>query len=132
MRALFLIQALWTHGFIIALSHFIFEVKATIWYYTQFFAADTCYSFTNTINLIFWHFGTISYGSFYTYHSQSITNAINQSQQWSTPADFETCCCFYNSCFRYLSVYGFIPTILEGLPFYLANNRFSLYKRMAE
>lgn len=127
-----MIQVLWTHGFIISLSHFIFESKATLWYYSQLLGVDTCYSFATTIQLVTWHFGTICYGSLYTYHSQTITNALTFSQYKTPPVEFNTACCLHNSCFKYLSVYGFIPTILEGLPFMTSNNRFSVYKRVAE
>ncbi len=128
LRALFLIQALWTHGFIISLSHFVSEAQSTLWYYSPVLGTDTCYSFFSTIKLIFWHFGTICFGSSYTYYSQTLTNTINRSQRFTAPADFNSCCCIHNACFKYLSVYGFIPTILEGLPFWASNNKFSPIK----
>lgn len=132
LRALFIIQALWTHGFIISLSHFIFEAKATLWYYTPVLGTDIIYSILTTIRLVFWHFGTICFGSAYTYYSQTFTNAINQSQRFSNPDDFQACCFFHNSCFKYLSIYGFIPTILEGFSFYTSNHKFTPIKAATE
>lgn len=75
-RGVFVGQALWTHGFIISLSHFIFEAKATLWYYTPLLGVDIWYSFKTTIQLVVWHFGTICHGALYTYYSQTLTNFI--------------------------------------------------------
>ena len=128
MRVLLLLEVLWTHGLIISLSHFVFESKATLWYYGQMMGESSLYNFLTTLKLIFWHLGTICFGSTYTYYSQPFTNAINNSQRISNPADFNQCCYAHNACFRHMSIYGFIPTIMEGLPFWPSNFRTSQVK----
>lgn len=118
------IQFLWTHGVLISLSHFVFEAWSTFWYYNHL--AATCGgfgSFTLTMRLMFYHFGTIVFGSVYTYYSQSLANIANNLEYdcINSPAVYNSLCCLHNCCCRYLSVYSYIQTALKSYSFWPAN-----------
>lgn len=72
------VQFMWTHGVLMSLVHFIYEVWTTFWYYNHLLT--TCggsNNFTQTMRLVFYHFGTIIFGAIFPYYSQSLANIAN-------------------------------------------------------
>jgi uncharacterized membrane protein len=61
---------LWTHGLMIAISDFLYEGFATYWYFNERVYGSgygRCGNFSNTLKLLFWHFGTTCMGAILTY-----------------------------------------------------------------
>ena len=71
------ILALWTHGFIVSLCHFVFQSIGTLWYYNYNKSLGLFSGLFNTVQLVFFHLGTILQGSIYEYYSQTLTSFLN-------------------------------------------------------
>lgn len=110
--------ALWTHGLMISLSHFVFSSIGTLWYYSPNKSMQFFEIIAQTLKYVVYHFGTIIYGSVYEFYSDAIVNWVNHSHWGLPPAQYQFCCCAHNTCFRYLFKYSSIETILNSANFW--------------
>lgn len=72
---------LWNHGLMIAISDFLYEGFATNWYFNERvfgFNYSRCSNLSNTVKLLFWHFGTTCMGAILAYIPESIASTFNQ------------------------------------------------------
>lgn len=103
-----LFLALWNHGLMISLSHFVFSSIGTLWYYSPNKSMRFFDIVAQTIKYVTYHFGTIIYGSIYEFYSQTLVNYVNSNQFMLPPVKYQYCCCIHNCCFRYLFKYSSI------------------------
>lgn len=118
MCIIWLIQFLWTHGFLISFSHWSFEILSTFYYYNP---SSICYLISATIRLTFLHIGSVLFGSFYPYYSQNIANFMNNVERECNFDIYNYLCCLHNCCCRYLHIYSYIQIGLKSLNFWGAN-----------
>lgn len=122
---------LWTHGLMIAISDFLFEGFATFWYFNERVYGPgygRCGNFTNTIKLLFWHFGTMCMGAILTYLPETLFSTVNHLE-YDNPRFYNMCCCCHKNCLRYLSKYCYIQTILQSYAFWPANEQLFYLRR---
>lgn len=74
---LLLILYLWTHGFMVSLTHWLFQVIITFWYHSPSQKLYGLSPLFSTLRLTGIHIGTIFYGAYYPYYSQSLSNFAN-------------------------------------------------------
>jgi hypothetical protein len=75
-----ILECLWTHGVLIALSNFIFESYAVCWYFNERVQGRDYSRITNifkTFGLLVWHFGTIAYGAIIAYTPERFNTWLN-------------------------------------------------------
>jgi hypothetical protein len=71
---------LWTHGLMIAVSDFLYEGFAIYWYFNERVFSDNysrCSNLSNSIKLLFWHFGTACMGAVLAYIPETIASTFN-------------------------------------------------------
>lgn len=130
---LIIIETLWTHGFIEALSDFFFQSIAIHWYHkkrrefmNQGMFCDTLWI---TFKMIFYHIGTISHGHFLAFVPEIGNIILGNCEKWNP-------LCYYAACFwhcltlKRFTKYCYFQTILQSLEFSSANREmFGLRKR---
>lgn len=117
-----LLFVLWNHGLMISLSNFLFESFAIHWYFNERvfgYSYSRCNNFTNTLRLLFWHSGTIIYGSVLTYLPRHGTTLVNL--EYEHPRMYNIFCCCHKYFSRYVSEYCYVQTVLQGFSFFLSN-----------
>lgn len=100
--------AVWTHGMMISLSHFVFSSIGTLWYYDPNKSMRFFDIMGQTIKYVFYHFGTIIHGSIYEFYSQTLATWVNNNRWQLPPVQYQYCCSIHNCCCRYLFKYSFI------------------------
>jgi hypothetical protein len=131
---LIIVEALWTHGVLEALSDFFFQSIAIHWYFGKRRELDgetngCCYNLSQTIKLIFIHFGTIVFGHIRAYIPETVNTMMGRCEN-KCGCCYNTFCCLHRITFRHITKFCFSQTILQSLPFCSANREmFGLRKR---
>ena len=133
MGGLIIVETLWTHGFLEALSDFFFSSIAVNWYFQrkreETEDSGCCSTLCETNKLTFFHLGTIVYGHVLAYIPETLNTMLGKCQQ-NCSCLYYTFCCLHRFTFSQLTKYCYIETILQNLPFCAANQEmFGLRKR---
>lgn len=134
LTVLIVVEALWTHGVLEALSDFFFQSVAIHWYFGKRREIDgethgCCYNLCQTIKLIFIHCGSITFGHIRAYIPETLNTMLGRCEN-RCGCCYSTFCCLHKITFRRITKYCFSQTILQSLPFCAANQEmFGLRKR---
>ncbi len=127
MSLIIIVQILWTHGFMEAISDFIFESMAIHWYFSKGKYGEHGEKYSRfgkncipTVGLMCRHIGTIVFGSISAYVPQEINSFMRRFEQSCTTVYKFLCFC-HRFTIRKLSKYGYCETILQSMNFWDAN-----------
>ena len=131
--AIVLLEMLWTHGFMEALSDFFFESVAIHWYFRERRIENNeetcCSSLCLTNSMMCRHIGTIVYGHILAYIPETLNTMLGRCEK-NCGCCYSSLCFVHKCVFRQMTKYGYIETILQSLPFCAANKEmFGLRKR---
>lgn len=115
----------------IAISDFLYEGFASYWYFNERvfgYNYSRCSNFSNSVKLIFMHFGTACMGAILAYLPETLSTSFNHLE-YDRPGCYNACCCCHKFCCRYLSKYCYIETILQSYAFWPANQQMFYLKR---
>jgi hypothetical protein len=119
-----IVEFLWTHGLLEALSDFFYESIAIHWYFKRRREIEKEETFCDTLMLtfkmIFRHIGTISFGHVLAYVPETLNTMIGRCEK-RHECCYNVCCIFHRLTFRQLTKYCYIETILQSLPFCPSN-----------
>lgn len=122
--SLIVVEALWTHGFLEALSDFFYQSIAIHWYYKvrrQVEKEETCCdNLCLTLKLIIKHIGTIVFGHVLAYIPETVNTMLGRCEKKS-PSCYNVCCLFHRCTFRHLTKYCYFETIMQSLSFCSSN-----------
>lgn len=120
MSLIIIVEILWTHGVMEAISDFIFQSEAILWYFNKAkygqdanMCGKNCFP---TIGLLFRHFGTIVFGAINAYIPEEINSFMRRFEQSCTTV-YKVLCCCHRFTIRKLSKYGYSQTILQSHSF---------------
>ncbi len=122
--ALIILETLWTHGLMQALSDFTFESIGIHWYFNEKkygpsysrISKNLC----STIGLTIKHMGTISYGQILSYIPETLNNLLGSCED-SNKGCYTMFCCLHKFTFSKLSKYCYCETILQSDSFCESN-----------
>lgn len=128
MALLVIVEAVWTHGMMEALSDFVFQSIAIHWYFNEKKLGKDYGKISNnlcpTLALTVKHIGTIIFGHVLAYIPESINLILNRCQT-SCKGCYDFCCVFHRCTFKDLSKYCYSKTVLQSKSFCEANNEMS-------
>ena len=111
MGAVIIVETLWTHGFLEALSDFFFSSIAVNWYFKRKREESEdlgcCSTLCETNRLTFFHLGTIVYGHVLAYIPETLNTMLGKCQQ-NCSCLYYTFCCLHRFTFSQLTKYCYI------------------------
>lgn len=122
--SLVILEALWTHGFLEALSDFFYQSIAIHWYYKVRRLAEReetcCDNLCLTFKMIFKHIGTIVFGHVLAYIPETLNTMLGRCEKRSAGC-YNVFCLWHKCTFRHLTKYCYFQTIMQSLSFCPAN-----------
>lgn len=106
--SLIVVEALWTHGFLEALSDFFYQSIAIHWYYKGRRQAEReegcCDNLSLTLKMICRHIGTIVFGHVLAYIPETVNTMLGRVEKKS-PWCYNILCLWHRCTFRHLTKY---------------------------